>query len=209
MSQRVNGAALYDQLKSRARGFVEHHLSFLCERGFLEPGNKVLDIGCGTGLETVFFGQVIGPEGEVVGIDLSEPMLEVARERAKRYELSNTKFTRRDRDKLKFPHAFFDSLICIYSLTDGEDYNCLHGDIQYNCVVKKRLQEFKEVLHQGGKIFLSMPLNHQSQECMEQESERIHRVIQSAGFDSSKREHVSFSDKDDVTRGSLIVWGEK
>ena len=45
------------------------------------PGSTVVDIGCGCGATTLELARAVGPTGRVVGIDISEPMLEVARER--------------------------------------------------------------------------------------------------------------------------------
>jgi SAM-dependent methyltransferase len=50
---------------------------------FAEPaeGSTVLDIGCGCGVTTVELARMVGPRGKVVGLDVSEPMLEVAKAR--------------------------------------------------------------------------------------------------------------------------------
>ena len=45
----------------------------------LRPGNRVLSLCCGTGLDAFAAAAAIGPRGHVVGIDVSEAMLEVAR----------------------------------------------------------------------------------------------------------------------------------
>jgi len=47
-----------------------------------QPGERILDIGCGCGQSTLQLAERVGPGGEVVGIDISRPMLEVARGRA-------------------------------------------------------------------------------------------------------------------------------
>lgn len=47
-----------------------------------KPGEEVLDIGCGCGTTTFTFSQCVRPEGSVAGIDISAPMLAVARARA-------------------------------------------------------------------------------------------------------------------------------
>lgn len=46
-------------------------------------GERVLDIGCGCGATTLDLAEAVGPQGEAVGVDVSEPMLAVARARAK------------------------------------------------------------------------------------------------------------------------------
>lgn len=47
----------------------------------LRPGERVLDIGCGTGLSIPFLAQAVGAEGEVVGLDRSDAMLAQARQK--------------------------------------------------------------------------------------------------------------------------------
>ncbi|GIJ85690.1 hypothetical protein Asppvi_004552 [Aspergillus pseudoviridinutans] len=49
-----------------------------------QPGEHVLDLACGTGLVTFLAEAQVGPTGYVVGVDISEGMLEVAREKAQR-----------------------------------------------------------------------------------------------------------------------------
>ena len=48
----------------------------------VKPGERVIDVGCGCGATTIDFAARVRPEGEVLGLDVSEPMLARARERA-------------------------------------------------------------------------------------------------------------------------------
>jgi ubiquinone/menaquinone biosynthesis C-methylase UbiE len=48
----------------------------------LKPGDTVVDIGCGTGLNFPFLQELVGPEGRIIGIDRSPEMLAVARRKA-------------------------------------------------------------------------------------------------------------------------------
>jgi SAM-dependent methyltransferase len=48
------------------------------------PGESALDVGCGGGRSTVLLARAVGPRGRVVGVDLSRPLLQLARERLER-----------------------------------------------------------------------------------------------------------------------------
>lgn len=52
-----------------------------------QPGERVLDVGCGTGALTVALGRAVAPDGSVLGLDVSEPMVELARARAEDAEV--------------------------------------------------------------------------------------------------------------------------
>src|ERR1700739_5183039 len=66
-------------------GYVEKRVERVNDRlrarSAVAPGEKVLEVGCGTGAATVPLATAAGDTGEVVGIDISEPMLVAARER--------------------------------------------------------------------------------------------------------------------------------
>jgi SAM-dependent methyltransferase len=58
----------------------------------LQPGMKVLDVGCGPGRLTIPVAKQIGPEGEVVAIDIQAGMLRRAQEKAQAAQLRNIRF---------------------------------------------------------------------------------------------------------------------
>lgn len=62
----------------------------------LRPGDRVLDVGCGTGLNFGPLQQAVGPTGRIVGVDASAPMLARARRRATRRTWSNVSLVRAD-----------------------------------------------------------------------------------------------------------------
>ena len=74
-------------------GFVERRVGavndLLLARSRVAAGESVLEIGCGTGATTVPLAEAVGPNGRVVAVDLSEPMLEGARKRVAETGLSN------------------------------------------------------------------------------------------------------------------------
>lgn len=57
-----------------------------------KPGDRVLDLGCGFGDTTQRLAELVGPGGEAVGIDVSEPFIAAAREEAKKAGAENVRF---------------------------------------------------------------------------------------------------------------------
>ena len=57
--------------------------------GRVEPGQTVLDLGCGAGTDLLIAAQMVGPGGRVIGIDMTESMLARARESAAAMDLHN------------------------------------------------------------------------------------------------------------------------
>lgn len=73
----------------------------------LKPGERVLDIGCGAGETTLTAAQQIGASGHAVGVDISKPLLELARARAK--AITNINFIEADAGTTGIPGAPFDA----------------------------------------------------------------------------------------------------
>lgn len=71
----------------------------------LKRGDRVVDLGCGTGLSFPLILQRIGPEGELIGVDRSVAMLECAQERTKRSGWSNVRLVLDDLAEYKFPEG--------------------------------------------------------------------------------------------------------
>lgn len=74
-------------------------------------GTRVLDIGCGCGATTLMAATRVGSAGFALGVDLSEPMLEVARQRAGVTGALNTTFTHADAQTHRFEPASVDLVI--------------------------------------------------------------------------------------------------
>ena len=72
----------------------------------LGEGERVLDVGCGTGLATLLASQAVGAKGEVVGVDFSEGQLGIAVAKALLTGAANARFERHDATKLAFSGAF-------------------------------------------------------------------------------------------------------
>lgn len=76
----------------------------------LAPGQRVLDVGCGPGLDTVPLAERVGPAGHVTGVDTDEDMLRQADELARERGVANRILHRRaDAGALPFADASFDA----------------------------------------------------------------------------------------------------
>jgi ubiquinone/menaquinone biosynthesis C-methylase UbiE len=83
----------------------------LLEASMLQPGERVLDLGCGSGATTLDIGSRITPGGSVLGLDISSILLNRARQRAKVTAATNVKFREADAQTHNFEPGSFDLLI--------------------------------------------------------------------------------------------------
>lgn len=104
-AERVALVRQYDEMESRLTGPVsERMLDLAC----LQPGMRVLDVASGMGEPSLRAVQRVGPSGFVLGTDLIDGMLEVAREKARAQGLSNIEFRAADAETLELPEQSFD-----------------------------------------------------------------------------------------------------
>lgn len=73
-----------------------------------QSGQRVLDVGCGFGDTTQRIAELVGPSGEVVGVDVAERFIEVSREEAAQAGLRNVRFDVRDVELTDFDGEQFD-----------------------------------------------------------------------------------------------------
>ena len=73
-----------------------------------KPGERVLDIGCGTGVTTEPYALAVGPTGHVTGVDISQPMLDAARQRIGGRGLANVTLLLADAQVHAFAPGSFD-----------------------------------------------------------------------------------------------------
>ena len=60
--------------------------------GELRPGERVVDVGCGAGIDSLIAAKKVGPNGRVIGVDMTPSMLKKARQGAKEAGLKNVEF---------------------------------------------------------------------------------------------------------------------
>lgn len=80
------------------------------------PGQRVLDVGCGTGDPTLQVAVLVGPHGRVVGIDLAEDLLATARERAAALGLGHVEFRCADVTAVPLEREGFDVVLARWSV---------------------------------------------------------------------------------------------
>jgi ubiquinone/menaquinone biosynthesis C-methylase UbiE len=105
----------------------------------LPCSSNFLDLGCGTGWAVRYAATVLKGEGHFVGIDISENMIEKAKELAKR--MNNIIFYKASSEELPLENDFFDNIICTFSF-----HHYLHPE--------KALAEARRVLKPGGRIYI-------------------------------------------------------
>jgi arsenite methyltransferase len=79
--------------------------------GALRPGEDVLDIGCGAGMDTLIAAQMVGPTGTVTGIDMTPAMAAKARRSVAEIGLSTVTIVEGSAEALPFPDTSFDVVI--------------------------------------------------------------------------------------------------
>ncbi len=111
------------------------------------PGERFLDVACGTGIVARHAAQRVGPDGEVIGVDLNPGMLTVAR------EVSGS-------PSIRWEEASADAL----PLPDASiDVACCQQGVQFLADREAALAELHRVVVPGGRLALSAcrPLDHQ------------------------------------------------
>ena len=81
---------------------------FAMQRAAVESGEQVIDVGCGCGQASLELAERVGPQGTVLGVDISAPMLARARERQNELSLKNVEFLQADAQTYRFEPARFD-----------------------------------------------------------------------------------------------------
>jgi SAM-dependent methyltransferase len=79
--------------------------------GRLHPGEFVVDVGCGAGIDSLIASKMVGPSGRVRGVDMTPPMLERAMASAREMNASNVEFSQGYAEQLPVPDEWADVVI--------------------------------------------------------------------------------------------------
>jgi SAM-dependent methyltransferase len=96
----------------------------------LAPGEDLLDVGCGPGILPVRAASLVSPGGSVTGLDVSEGMLAVAREKAAEHGVGDAiSFELGDMHALPFPDGRFDAVACTYAMFFARDVTAVGREL--------------------------------------------------------------------------------
>jgi len=110
--------------------------------GTIHPGEAVLDIGCGAGVDSLVAAHLVGPAGRVIGVDVTAEMIAKARSNLERLDLPQVSFQIGEAESLPFPDHDFHVIIS-------------NGVLNLTLNKKKVLAEAYRVLKPGGRFMVA------------------------------------------------------
>ena len=118
--------------------------------GYIEPGQTVLDLGCGSGTFTIAMARMVGEAGRVIAVDVQEEMLQIVRQKAVEEGLASRITTHQSEpdgigmsDNVDFALAFY----MIHEVPDVDAF----------------LMEVANLLKPSGRLLIAEPLIHVSE----------------------------------------------
>jgi ubiquinone/menaquinone biosynthesis C-methylase UbiE len=108
----------------------------------LKPGARVLDAGCGPGRLTMPLAVAVGPEGQVLALDIQEEMLSLTRDKVQTAGLDNVQFIQANLGEGKLPSEYFDYAVMVTVLGEIPDQ-------------ASALQEIYRTLKPGGILLVT------------------------------------------------------
>jgi SAM-dependent methyltransferase len=108
----------------------------------LGPGEVVLDVGCGAGIDALIAARRVVPDGRVIGIDMTPAMLNRARHHAAAMKIENVEWREGLMEALPLPDGSVDVVLC-------------NGVLNLSTRKSRALAEMRRVLRPGGRLALA------------------------------------------------------
>jgi SAM-dependent methyltransferase len=105
----------------------------------IQTGERVVDVGCGAGIDSLIAANMVGPAGKVIGVDMTPAMLRKARRGAEETQLSNVEFLEGYAESLPVPDGWADVIIS-------------NGVLNLMPDKAAALKEMERVLKPGGRL---------------------------------------------------------
>lgn len=115
---------------------------YICKIARLKSGDNVLDVGTGPGIAARRAAQIVAPDGNVLGIDLSEGMIDTAKKSVAKWTGKPPEFRVMDAESLDLSDAAFDAVISLCAVRHFPN-------------ISKALTEMRRVLKPGGHLVVS------------------------------------------------------
>ena len=131
-----DAARIYEEIF--VPSLFESWAQIVAEAADIRRGHKVLDVACGTGLVAMTIVDRVGADGAVVGVDINNGMLEIARSKS-----SQVAWQQAAAEQLPFADGGFDRVVCQFSLMYFEDR-------------ERALGEMTRVLRPGGLLVFNV-----------------------------------------------------
>lgn len=135
--------AAADHFDETPLDFWNRHGRGAVDRLQLLPGDRVLDVGCGTGASALPAAEAVGAAGHVIGIDIAENMLSRARAKAKARGLENIAFELADMADSGYADRSFDGIVAVFSVFFVPD-------------MQHQLTELWRLLKPGGRLVVTV-----------------------------------------------------
>lgn len=108
----------------------------------LARGDDVLDVGCGSGASALPAAERVGPTGRVIGVDLSDRLLDRGRQKAARCGFENIEFLLGDMTALGYADERFDAVVCVFAIFFVPD-------------MEKQVAELWRMVRPGGQLAIT------------------------------------------------------